>query len=82
MSDEKITTEVLTNEARMLQQMITKLDEQLEEIQMSRLKLVTVQGCLLEKLGLDAEQLELPFKECVESAKGPLLDEIAREGAN
>ena len=54
MSDYKITTEVLTNEARMLQQMITKLDEQLEEIQMSRLKLVTVQGCLLEKLGLDA----------------------------
>ena len=81
MSDYKITTEVLTNEARMLQQMITKLDEQLEEIQMSRLKLVTVQGCLLEKLGLEVEQLELPFKECVESAVGPLLDEIAREGA-
>tara|TARA_B100000963_G_scaffold220214_1_gene191917 strand:+ start:110 stop:328 length:219 start_codon:yes stop_codon:yes gene_type:complete len=69
MSNEKITTEVLTNEARMLQQMITKLDEQLEEIQMSRLKLVTVQSCLLEKLGLELEQLELPFKECVEAAE-------------
>ena len=69
MSDEKITTEVLTNEARMLQQMITKLDEQLEEIQLSRLKLVTVQSCLLEKLGLELEQLELPFKECVEAAE-------------
>jgi len=53
----------------MLQQMITKLDEQLEEIQMSRLKLVTVQSCLLEKLGLELEQLELPFKECVEAAE-------------
>ena len=81
MSDYKITTEVLTNEARMLQQMITKLDEQLEEIQMSRLKLVTVQGCLLEKLGLEVEQLELPFIEGVESAVGPLLDEIAGKGA-
>ena len=36
MPDAQITTEVLTNEARMLQQMIIKLDEQLEEIQMSR----------------------------------------------
>lgn len=82
MPDAQITTELLTNEARMLQQMIIKLDEQLEEIQMSRLKLVTVQGCLLEKLGLNAKQLELPFKECVGAAKGPLLDQIAREGAN
>jgi|TARA_R100000084_G_scaffold109051_1_gene73745 hypothetical protein len=82
MPDAQITTEILTNEARMLQQMIIKLDEQLEEIQMSRLKLVTVQGCLLEKLGLNAEQLELPFKECVEAAKGPLPDQIAQEGAN
>jgi len=69
MSDPKITTEVLTNEARMLQQLIQKLDEQIEESQMSRLKLVTVQACLLEKLGLELEQLELPFKECVKAAE-------------
>ena len=53
----------------MLQQLIQKLDEQIEESQMSKLKLVTVQACLLEKLGLELEQLELPFKECVEAAE-------------
>jgi len=55
------TVPILTNEAKMLTQMIAKLDEQLQEIQMSRLKLVTVRDALVTTLGIDVEQLELPL---------------------
>ena len=45
----------------MLTDMITKLDEQLEEVAINRLKLVTVRDALITTLGIDVEQLELPL---------------------
>jgi len=45
----------------MLTDMITKLDEQLAEVAINRLKLVTVRDALVSTLGIDVEQLELPL---------------------
>tara|TARA_B100000530_G_scaffold137562_1_gene86115 strand:+ start:8673 stop:8843 length:171 start_codon:yes stop_codon:yes gene_type:complete len=45
----------------MLQQMISKLDEQLQELEFNKLKLCTVRDALLKNLGLTVEQLELPL---------------------
>ena len=49
------------NEAKMLAQMINQLDEQLQEIEFNRLKLVTVRDALIDTLGISVEQLELPL---------------------
>jgi hypothetical protein len=63
MSGEPVDTTVpiLTSEAKMLQQMISKLDEQLQELEFNKLKLCTVRDALLKNLGLTVEQLELPL---------------------
>jgi len=55
------TIPILTGEAKMLTDMITKLDEQLAEVAINRLKLVTVRDALVSTLGIDVEQLELPL---------------------
>ena len=55
------TGAILMNEAKMLTQMINQLDEQLQEIEFNRLKLVTVRDALTDTLGINVEQLELPL---------------------
>tara|TARA_R110000751_G_scaffold142196_1_gene245644 strand:+ start:340 stop:591 length:252 start_codon:yes stop_codon:yes gene_type:complete len=55
------TGAILMNEAKMLAQMINQLDEQLQEIEFNRLKLVTVRDALIDTLGISVEQLELPL---------------------
>lgn len=59
MTDEHV--QILTNEARMLQQMISKLDVQLLEAESNKHKLCVVRDALLSNLGLTVEQLELPL---------------------